>query len=88
MKNIALDNTPTQLPFIARIDTVVNLVGLSRANIYEQVKNGTFPLPRKLSDKATGWHTSDLKEWADNLPLSHSIRQKATKPMLQGRDHD
>ena len=79
MIQISSDNR-FPLPFIARIDSVVALVGISRANIYEQVKNGTFPHPRKLSSKSIGWHIDDLKKWADSLPSNQST--------LHGGNHD
>lgn len=46
-----------------KIDEVVQKCHLSRATIYKKAKEGTFPKPIKLSERASGWLESEVNEW-------------------------
>ncbi len=48
---------------ILRKKQVLAMVGLSASTIYTLQKAGSFPLPVKLSQRATGWLTSDIENW-------------------------
>jgi prophage regulatory protein len=48
---------------IQRLPEVINNVQLSRSSIYLKVKNGTFPAPVKISDRAIGWHSNEINAW-------------------------
>lgn len=50
-------------PMILRKKQVLAMVGLSASTIYTLQKAGAFPLPVKLSQRATGWLTSDIENW-------------------------
>ncbi len=50
-----------------REPAVVRRTGLSRSTIYRKAKEGTFPAPVKLGQRASGWRLSDLEAWAAAL---------------------
>jgi prophage regulatory protein len=43
-------NTPAPLPF-------------SAPTLWRKVKSGTFPRPRKLSERVTAWNVGDVRAW-------------------------
>jgi prophage regulatory protein len=55
---------PTKL---IKLPTVVELTTLSKSTIYKMVKDGKFPKPVQLSERATGWRVSDVDAWLNNL---------------------
>lgn len=48
-----------------RIQDVVNYVGLCRASIYNRVKDGTFPKPRKLGPRINAWTRKEVEDWVN-----------------------
>jgi prophage regulatory protein len=48
---------------ILRLNQILDIAGLSRSSIYNYVKAGTFPRPRKLGSRAVGWLASEVFEW-------------------------
>lgn len=48
---------------ILRLNSVINITGLSRSSIYSYIKVGNFPRPRKLSARSVGWLASEIFEW-------------------------
>jgi prophage regulatory protein len=48
---------------ILRLPQVKGRCGLGRASIYAGVKNGTFPAPVKLGERAVGWLASSVDAW-------------------------
>ena len=44
---------------------VQDRTGFSRSSIYVGVKNGTFPSPIRLGEKAVGWIESEIDAWLD-----------------------
>jgi prophage regulatory protein len=53
----------TQPIRILRRWQVQNTVGLSRATIYQMMREGRFPKPVKISARAVGWIEHDIQEW-------------------------
>lgn len=51
------------LPLVLRKKQVLAMVGLSASTVYMLQKTGAFPLPMKLSLRATGWLASDIESW-------------------------
>ena len=54
-------------PRIERIDAVSERVGLPVSRIYRLMKNGQFPQSVKLSARATGFHSSEVDQWIEQL---------------------
>lgn len=50
---------------ILRLPGVMEKVGLSKASIYRLMKEGKFPPPLELGDRARGWNESSLDEWIE-----------------------
>jgi prophage regulatory protein len=48
---------------ILRLPSVKERTGLGRASIYAGVRNGTFPAPVKLGERAVGWLASSVDAW-------------------------
>jgi prophage regulatory protein len=53
---------------ILRLQSVLNLTGLSRSTIYLRISQGAFPRQISLGARAIGWRESDIHDWLDNLP--------------------
>ena len=56
---------PLEACRIVRMDEVSKLTGLARATIYKKVKDGSFPPPIRLGDRAVGWRMSDIVTWLE-----------------------
>jgi prophage regulatory protein len=52
-----------KMPLILRKKQVLAMIGLSATTIYLMQQEGRFPLPIKLSRRATGWLSSDIQRW-------------------------
>lgn len=56
---------------IYRLRDVQRLTGLSRSQIYALASRGSFPRPIKLSERASGWLSSEVEQWiADRIQHS------------------
>ena len=55
-----------------RIDDVVKFTGLSKPSIYRLMREGTFPRPVRLGERAVAWTINDLEQWAQNRPPTGS----------------
>lgn len=51
-----------------RLPKVSEKVGLTKASIYRLLKEGKFPRPLELGDRARGWLESDLDAWLEERP--------------------
>ncbi len=54
---------PGDFDGILRWPQVHDLVGLSRSTIWRLVRAGQFPTPIKISRRAVGWRSSDVRGW-------------------------
>jgi|AntRauTorckE5430_2_1112549.scaffolds.fasta_scaffold41066_2 prophage regulatory protein len=52
---------------IERIDAVSARTGLPKPSIYRLMQTGQFPRSVKLSSRATGWRSTDIDQWIDEL---------------------
>jgi prophage regulatory protein len=50
---------------ILRLPEVEAVVGLRRSWLYEAIKVGDFPAPVRLTRRAVGWRSRDIKAWLD-----------------------
>ena len=51
--------------------------GLSRSAIYRLMREGDFPLPRRLGQRAVRRRESDLEAWLTSRPLARGRRAAA-----------
>ncbi|MCE7031732.1 AlpA family transcriptional regulator [Lysobacter sp. GX 14042] len=52
-------------PALERVATVQLRTGLSRTEIYRQVKAGTFPAPVKIGSRSSAWIASEVDSWIE-----------------------
>ena len=50
---------------------VERCTGLSRSTIYKKMREGTFPVPLKVSDRAVRWRESEIRAYVDSRPRSY-----------------
>ena len=48
--------------------------GLSRSTIYRKMRDGTFPVPLKVSERAVRWREREIRAYVDSRPRSMGIR--------------
>lgn len=51
-----------------RLPEVMRLTGLGQDSIYRLGREGSFPKPRKISERATGWREDEIRTWIDSRP--------------------
>ena len=49
---------------------VERLTGLSRSAIYDKMKKGEFPVPKKVGPHAVRWLRSEVRGWIDDAPYT------------------
>ncbi|WP_437557319.1 helix-turn-helix transcriptional regulator [Acidithiobacillus sulfuriphilus] len=47
-----------------RIRELQEMTGLPKSSIYRLVREGRFPRPVKLGQRASGWRKSEIDQWA------------------------
>ena len=45
--------------------------GLSRSTIYRKMRDGSFPVPLKVSERAVRWCERDIRAYVDSRPRSY-----------------
>jgi prophage regulatory protein len=53
---------------ILRLPAVMERTGLSKTTIYDHVRLGTFPAPRKIGPRISAWREDEITTWMENLP--------------------
>lgn len=48
---------------ILRLPDVKRKTGQSRSTIYDKVKQGDFPKPVKIGERAVGWVEAEVDDW-------------------------
>jgi prophage regulatory protein len=70
---------------ILRRKQVQARTGLPRATLYQQISEGAFPRPIKLTRRAVGWVEADVEKWlSDKVAESRSLSYRTTS----GGSHD
>lgn len=49
--------------YIRQSQLIPHIVPFSAATLWRKVKNGSFPIPVKLSERITAWKVEDIKNW-------------------------
>ena len=50
--------------------------GLSRSTLYRKMREGTFPVPLKVSERAVRWRESDIRAYVESRPRSYGETTK------------
>nr|WP_082394059.1 AlpA family phage regulatory protein [Stenotrophomonas acidaminiphila] len=53
----------TVQPEVERLPSVVARTGRSRASLYRDVNEGSFPRPVKIGKRAIGWDRAAVDQW-------------------------
>ncbi|WKD50513.1 helix-turn-helix transcriptional regulator [Microbulbifer spongiae] len=58
---------------ILRLPEVERQTGLKKTHIYALVRKSKFPTPIKLGERASGWLSSEIRQWIqDRIAVSRS----------------
>lgn len=60
---------------LLRLRDVLSIVGLSRAHVYNLVKQGLFPRPIALGSNCARWVQSEVQAWVDESIAAARTRQ-------------
>lgn len=50
---------------VIKLPEVQQIVKISKAKIYSEIKKGNFPKPIKLGDRCVAWVMSDVRLWLE-----------------------
>lgn len=56
-------STPGQSVHLLRLPAVQAQTGLSRASLYNLIRQGEFPAPIKLTSRSCAWPSNEIAEW-------------------------
>jgi prophage regulatory protein len=71
---------------ILRLPEVEAVTGIKRSRIYEGIRDGRFPAPVPLGERAVGWVEGEVAAWQDariaerDAELSEGEGKKAKRP--------
>lgn len=51
-----------------KLPEVIAATGLSRSSLYDAVKDGTFPEPRRINKRSVAWRSDEIDGWMAALP--------------------
>lgn len=51
--------------------------GMSRSTIYRLMREGDFPLPHRIGQRAVRWRESELETWLASRPLATGLKAAA-----------
>lgn len=66
--------TAPRSPSVLRLVEVSKRIGLSRSMVWQMAKDGHFPSPRRLSDRAVGWLDTEVTEWLNSREVTPAQR--------------
>lgn len=59
-----------------RIEDVMTIVGISRVQLYQWIKDGKFPKQIKLTEKYVMWPREVVKQWQDDVASGKLVLHK------------
>lgn len=60
----------SQTDRLLKITEVAKMTALGRATIYVRIKEGSFPVPVQLGERAVAWKESEVQAWISGLSRS------------------
>lgn len=60
-----------------RREEVEQRTGMSRSTIYRLMREGDFPLPHRIGQRAVRWRESELETWLASRPLATGLKAAA-----------
>lgn len=64
---------------LLRLPQVMERTGLKRAIIYRKAKQGLFPRPVKITERASGWLESEVNDYIDRVTQQRDASMPAAK---------
>ena len=58
---------------ILKLRQVTDKAAISRSSLYAKVKQGMFPAPVKLGERASGWIEDEIDEWIEQRKLEREV---------------
>jgi len=62
--------TVTVKPLAVDLEHAAAMVSLSESTVQALVRDGSFPAPRKMSDRRVGWLVREIEAWLEARPVS------------------
>jgi prophage regulatory protein len=56
-----------------KLSQVEERCGVKKSFIYQEMKEGRFPLSVKLSSKSVAWRSDEVIEWVNSRPRSQQM---------------
>jgi len=54
---------------LLREPAVLSRIPFSKSTLHRRVKDGSFPSPIRVSERAVAWRESDIEAWEASLPV-------------------
>lgn len=64
---------------LLKLPEVKQLVALGRDSIYCGVREGTFPAPRKVGERAVAWRSDEIEAWIASRPLATAAASEGSR---------
>ena len=71
---------------IIRMSAVEDKTGLKHSEIYERIKDLTFPRQLRMGPKRVGWLEEEIDAWIDELAAEREAEAALTNAALEGKD--
>lgn len=62
---------------LLKLEEVVAMTTLGKTSIYAKVKEGAFPAPVQLGERAVAWRESEVIDWMKGLARANVARVEA-----------
>lgn len=56
---------------VLRLPEVITITGLKKSSIYKRLKEGLFPKPIQIGQRAIGWKLGCIEGWIGNIEAGH-----------------
>ncbi|MFL1557951.1 helix-turn-helix transcriptional regulator [Pseudomonas sp. O11] len=63
---MATQKTQSQATALLRLPAVLQLVGLSKTQVYRLARAGEFPAPVRLGANSVAWPATHIQAWIDD----------------------
>ena len=55
---------------LLRLQEVLKVCGISKALVYDKIRQGTFPKPLRVGSRGARWREDEIRAWIESLPLA------------------
>lgn len=54
-----------------RLRGVLEITGLGRDTVYRYIREGRFPVQRRITDRASAWRSDEIEAWMSSRPVAN-----------------